>query len=110
MTVSSSRQMMRLLHTILFVSVLVAYTEIVEATTTGNKSVEVTKGINGLEKVILRQTHGSSVEVYLYGAHVTSWKNEQGQELIFLSSKVPPIHDFCWQCYINVIYPLSRHH
>ncbi|KAF5804800.1 putative glucose-6-phosphate 1-epimerase [Helianthus annuus] len=88
MIVCSSRQMMRLLHTILFVSVLVVvYTEIVEATTTGNKSVEVTKGINGLEKVILRQTHGSSVEVYLYGAHVTSWKNEQGEELIFLSSK-----------------------
>ncbi|KAI7753920.1 hypothetical protein M8C21_033119, partial [Ambrosia artemisiifolia] len=52
-----------------------------------SKSVEVTKGINGLEKVKLSQTHGSSVEVYLYGAHVTSWKNEQGEELLFVSSK-----------------------
>ncbi|KAJ0788406.1 putative glucose-6-phosphate 1-epimerase [Helianthus annuus] len=52
-----------------------------------NKSVEITKGINGLEKVILREIHGSSVEVYLYGAHVTSWKNEQGEELLFVSSK-----------------------
>nr|GEZ11044.1 putative glucose-6-phosphate 1-epimerase [Tanacetum cinerariifolium] len=25
--------------------------------------------------------------VYLYGAHVTSWKNEHGEELLFLSSK-----------------------
>ncbi|KAK9055260.1 hypothetical protein SSX86_026342 [Deinandra increscens subsp. villosa] len=55
--------------------------------TTENKSVEITKGINGLEKVILREIHGSSVEVYLYGAHVTSWKNDQGEELLFVSSK-----------------------
>ncbi|KAI3811449.1 hypothetical protein L1987_21173 [Smallanthus sonchifolius] len=55
--------------------------------TTENKSVEMTTGINGLEKVILREIHGSSVEVYLYGAHVTSWKNEQGEELLFVSSK-----------------------
>nr|KAJ0189489.1 hypothetical protein LSAT_V11C800417290 [Lactuca sativa] len=25
--------------------------------------------------------------VYLYGAHVTSWKNEHGEELLFVSSK-----------------------
>jgi hypothetical protein len=32
----------------------------------------------------------SSLEqVHLYGAHVTSWKNEHGEELLFLSSKVP---------------------
>ncbi|KAI7748730.1 hypothetical protein M8C21_015891 [Ambrosia artemisiifolia] len=52
-----------------------------------NKSIEISKGINGLEKVILRETRGSSAEVYLYGAHVTSWKNEQGEELLFVSSK-----------------------
>ncbi|PWA85685.1 galactose mutarotase-like superfamily protein [Artemisia annua] len=56
-------------------------------TTTENKSFEITKGINGLEKVILRETHGSSVEVYLYGAHVTSWKNEHNEEMLFVSSK-----------------------
>ncbi|KAL7587240.1 hypothetical protein Lser_V15G38170 [Lactuca serriola] len=50
-------------------------------------SVEITKGINGLDKLVLRQTHGSTVDVYLYGAHVTSWKNDQGKELLFLSSK-----------------------
>lgn len=49
--------------------------------------VEVTKGINGLDKVVLRQIQGSTVEVYLYGAHVTSWKNKHGEELLFLSSK-----------------------
>ncbi|KVI11826.1 Aldose 1-/Glucose-6-phosphate 1-epimerase [Cynara cardunculus var. scolymus] len=58
-----------------------------EMSTIENKSIEITKGINGLDKVILREIHGSTVEVYLYGGHVTSWKNEHGEELLFLSSK-----------------------
>ncbi|MBA0708480.1 hypothetical protein Golax_023591, partial [Gossypium laxum] len=49
--------------------------------------VELSKGVNGLEKIILRETRGSSAEVYLYGGHVTSWKNEHGEELLFVSSK-----------------------
>ncbi|CAK9162237.1 unnamed protein product [Ilex paraguariensis] len=49
--------------------------------------VEVCKGINGLEKIVLREVRGSSAEVYLYGGHVTSWKNEHGEELLFVSSK-----------------------
>ncbi|QCE13435.1 putative glucose-6-phosphate 1-epimerase isoform X2 [Vigna unguiculata] len=49
--------------------------------------VEFCKGVNGLDKVILRESRGSSAEVYLYGAHVTSWKNDHGEELLFLSSK-----------------------
>lgn len=49
--------------------------------------VEFTKGFNGLDKVILREIRGSSAEVYLYGGHVTSWKNEYGEELLFVSSK-----------------------
>lgn len=28
------------------------------------------------------------LKVYLYGGHVTSWKNEQGEELLFMSNKV----------------------
>lgn len=51
------------------------------------RPIEVIKAINGLEKVVLREINGSSVEVYLYGAHVTSWKNEHGEELLFVSSK-----------------------
>ncbi|GKA91112.1 putative glucose-6-phosphate 1-epimerase [Tanacetum coccineum] len=50
------------------------------------KPLEVVKGVNGLDKVVLRQVNGISAEVYLYGAHVTSWKNEHGEELLFLSS------------------------
>ncbi|KAJ1429242.1 Glycoside hydrolase-type carbohydrate-binding [Sesbania bispinosa] len=44
-------------------------------------------GVNGLEKIILREVRGFSAEVYLYGGQVTSWKNELGEELLFVSSK-----------------------
>ncbi|KAL5699410.1 glucose-6-phosphate 1-epimerase [Ranunculus cassubicifolius] len=49
--------------------------------------VELCKGVNGLDKVVLREVRGSSAEVYLYGAHVTSWKNDHNEELLFVSSK-----------------------
>ncbi|KAL8136384.1 hypothetical protein V2J09_002385 [Rumex salicifolius] len=48
---------------------------------------ELCKGVNNLEKVVLKEARGSSVEVYLYGAHVTSWKNDHGEELLFVSNK-----------------------
>ncbi|KAL3700858.1 hypothetical protein R1sor_018880 [Riccia sorocarpa] len=41
----------------------------------------------GFEKVILKEPRGSSAQVLLYGGQVTSWKNERGEELLFLSSK-----------------------
>ncbi|XP_062226988.1 putative glucose-6-phosphate 1-epimerase [Phragmites australis] len=49
--------------------------------------VEHCKGVNGLDKVVLREVRGSSAEVYLYGGHVTSWKDEHGEELLFVSNK-----------------------
>ncbi|KAI4335396.1 hypothetical protein L6164_014041 [Bauhinia variegata] len=57
------------------------------SSSTPHPHVEVCKGVNGLDKVVLRETRGSSAEVYLYGGHVTSWKNDHGEELLFLSSK-----------------------
>ena len=45
-------------------------------------------GTGGLPKVLLRSANGSSAEVYLHGAHVTSWKPSiDGQERIFLSAR-----------------------
>ncbi|KAI7753917.1 hypothetical protein M8C21_033116 [Ambrosia artemisiifolia] len=86
--VCSSKQMTRLLHTILFFSAFVIYADSEPVQFCKKKCpVEVTKGVNGLEKVTLTQNKGSSVEVYMYGAHVTSWKNDQGEELLFLSNK-----------------------
>ncbi|GKV20565.1 hypothetical protein SLEP1_g30666 [Rubroshorea leprosula] len=51
------------------------------------RAIELCKAANGLEKVILRDARGSSAEVYLYGGQVTSWKNDHGEELLFVSSK-----------------------
>ncbi|KAG8043066.1 hypothetical protein GUJ93_ZPchr0305g33730 [Zizania palustris] len=49
--------------------------------------VERTKGPSGLEKIVLREARGFSAEVHLYGGQVTSWKNDHGDELLFVSSK-----------------------
>ncbi|XP_014509088.1 putative glucose-6-phosphate 1-epimerase isoform X1 [Vigna radiata var. radiata] len=57
------------------------------SSSTTSSNYEVSKGFNGLDKVILRHARGSSAEVYLYGGQVTSWKNDQAEELLFLSSK-----------------------
>ncbi|KAJ8426287.1 hypothetical protein Cgig2_016206 [Carnegiea gigantea] len=44
------------------------------------QGAEITTGVNGLDKVILRDIHGFSAEV-------TSWKNEYREELLFVSNK-----------------------
>jgi glucose-6-phosphate 1-epimerase len=52
----------------------------------GNDShYKVTKGINGLAKVILTSANHASAEIYLHGAHVTSWVPAGGTERLFLS-------------------------
>ncbi|KAJ2162573.1 hypothetical protein GGF46_000576 [Coemansia sp. RSA 552] len=49
--------------------------------------VEQIKGSDGsLERVVLSQADGSSAEIYLFGATVTSWKS-QGKERLFLSKQ-----------------------
>eukprot|EP00252_Welwitschia_mirabilis_P012128 TRINITY_DN269_c0_g1_i2.p1 TRINITY_DN269_c0_g1~~TRINITY_DN269_c0_g1_i2.p1 ORF type:complete len:318 (+),score=59.34 TRINITY_DN269_c0_g1_i2:190-1143(+) len=48
---------------------------------------EVVKDSHGLEKIVLKEPRGASVQVYLFGAHIISWKNERGEELLFVSNK-----------------------
>ncbi|XP_065869353.1 putative glucose-6-phosphate 1-epimerase [Euphorbia lathyris] len=80
-----------------------------------NRFVEQIKGINGLDKIILREVRGCSAEVYLYGGQVTSWKNEHREELLFVSSKAifkPPkaIRGGIPICFPQFgIGPLDRH-
>lgn len=50
-------------------------------------TVNVVKDSSGLEKIILTEPRGSSAQVLLYGGQVISWKNEHGEELLFLSNK-----------------------
>jgi glucose-6-phosphate 1-epimerase len=59
-----------------------------ERRTRTGRMVELVKdGSTGMEKVVLREPGGATAQVHLYGGHVTSWKNEKGEELLFLSSK-----------------------
>lgn len=49
--------------------------------------MELTKDSNGLDVILLKHPRGSSAQVHLFGGQVTSWKNERGEELLFISSK-----------------------
>ncbi|KAJ1414686.1 Glycoside hydrolase-type carbohydrate-binding [Sesbania bispinosa] len=50
-------------------------------------ATEITKDWNGIDQIVLRTPQGTSARVSLHGAQVTSWRNEQGEELLFTSSK-----------------------
>lgn len=45
----------------------------------------ITPGENGLNKYILRHPSGAEAQIYLNGAHITSWKHPDFGELLFLS-------------------------
>ena len=49
--------------------------------------VAVVEGRNGLPKVQLFHPGGAKAEVYLHGAHVTSWKAAGDRELFFISKE-----------------------
>ena len=49
--------------------------------------VTVAEGRNGLPKLLLSHPCGARAEVYLHGAHVTSWRAPQGHELFFVSQE-----------------------
>jgi glucose-6-phosphate 1-epimerase len=42
--------------------------------------------VGELETVVLRHASGSSAEIAIQGAHVTSWKRANGEEMLFLSA------------------------
>ncbi|KAJ7962517.1 Glucose-6-phosphate 1-epimerase [Quillaja saponaria] len=48
---------------------------------------EVTKDWNGIDQIVLRNPQGASARVSLHGGQVTSWRNKQGEELLFTSNK-----------------------
>lgn len=50
-----------------------------------SKAEEV-EGNGGFKKVVLQRESGASCEVYVYAAHITSWKTDEGTERLYLSS------------------------
>ncbi|KAM0038795.1 putative aldose 1-/Glucose-6-phosphate 1-epimerase, galactose mutarotase-like domain superfamily [Helianthus debilis subsp. tardiflorus] len=50
-------------------------------------ALETTKDWSGIEQIVPRNPLGASVRVSLLGGRVTSWRNERGEELLFMSNK-----------------------
>ncbi|KAG6597104.1 hypothetical protein SDJN02_09747, partial [Cucurbita argyrosperma subsp. argyrosperma] len=50
-------------------------------------AIEITKDWNGIDQVVLRNPKGASARISLHGGQVCSWRNDQGEELLFTSSK-----------------------
>lgn len=68
-------------------------------------AVTVTQGNGGLPKAVLTHASGSSCEIYLHGAHLTSWKNNRGEELFFLSQESWWVNDKPIRGGIPVVFP-----
>jgi glucose-6-phosphate 1-epimerase len=49
--------------------------------------VSFAEGRNGLPRLILSHPCGAKAEVYLHGAHVTSWRTPRGLDLFFISKE-----------------------
>ncbi|KAJ8768480.1 hypothetical protein K2173_022569 [Erythroxylum novogranatense] len=47
----------------------------------------IVKDRNGIDQIVLRNPRGASVRVSLQGGQVLGWRTEQGEELLFTSSK-----------------------
>ncbi|KAK3242333.1 hypothetical protein CYMTET_47952 [Cymbomonas tetramitiformis] len=47
-------------------------------------SLKIVNGKGGMKRVVLSHYNGSSAEVYLYGACVTSWTQPHGSEVLFM--------------------------
>ncbi|OAY59656.1 putative glucose-6-phosphate 1-epimerase [Manihot esculenta] len=50
-------------------------------------AVEVSKDRNGIDQIVLSNPRGASARVSFYGGQVLSWTTDQGEELLFTSSK-----------------------
>ncbi|CAN1237586.1 Putative glucose-6-phosphate 1-epimerase [Linum grandiflorum] len=95
--------------------------------------MEITKDCNGIDQVLLRNSHGASAKVSLHGAQVVSWRNELGEELLFTSTKFgncgsleqqgfarnklwridedpPPLHshDSCCKSFVDLVFRSSE--
>ncbi|GMH38236.1 hypothetical protein BSKO_06120 [Bryopsis sp. KO-2023] len=46
--------------------------------------VKIVEGKGGLPKVVLKHSCGSSAEIYLWGACITSWKQANGSEVLYV--------------------------
>ncbi|PRP87111.1 hypothetical protein PROFUN_01373 [Planoprotostelium fungivorum] len=57
------------------------------AKSNANGSVSLHEGENGFPFVTLQTAAGASAKIYLYGAHVATFKDSKGRDHLFMSSK-----------------------
>jgi glucose-6-phosphate 1-epimerase len=65
----------------------------------------VAPGIGGLPRLVLRAADGARSEIYLHGAHVTSWIPAGGQERLYVSELAEFRPDAAIRGGIPVIFP-----
>ncbi|KAG2324638.1 hypothetical protein Bca4012_039169 [Brassica carinata] len=68
-------------------------------------ATEITKDWNGIDQVLLRNPHGASAKISLHGGQVISWRNDQGEELLFTSNKAIFKHPKSMRGGIQICYP-----
>ncbi|MCX6898802.1 MAG: D-hexose-6-phosphate mutarotase [Verrucomicrobia bacterium] len=73
-------------------------------------AVAVLPGKNDLPRVTLSHRSGASAEIYLHGAHVTSWRNAKGEELFFLSRAANWVADKPIRGGIPICFPQFSSH
>lgn len=70
-----------------------------------DKSIYLAEGNARMPKIVMAHCSGSSAEMYLHGAHITSWKDSSGVEKLFMSN----LSDFNPSCAIRggipIIFP-----
>src|SRR3954453_23325760 len=65
----------------------------------------IVPGKNGMSTVLLSHPSGSSAEIYLNGAHVTSWIPAGGKEVLFMGKKATFTRGDPIRCGIPVVFP-----
>lgn len=63
------------------------------------------EGLADLPSLVLPHDSGAQVELLLQGAHVTSWKIANGEEMLFASEQVQPTPGVAFRGGIPVVFP-----
>ena len=67
--------------------------------------IEFTSGRGGLPRIVLQPADGGRAEIYMHGAHITSWRDSGGIEQLFLSQSAEFLPGTAIRGGIPVIFP-----
>nr|GEZ96676.1 putative glucose-6-phosphate 1-epimerase [Tanacetum cinerariifolium] len=69
-------------------ALMLCYADVALTPSCGSFGFEWVKDSKGIDQIVLRNPRGASAKVSLQGGQVISWRNDQGDEHLFTSSKV----------------------